>query len=81
MQRYDRFLPYTASEFEQFGHDVMHYTLGAMGNDELQVDLPGVEWAWNLERLLDSVDQTVLKRSEVIRLNKVLAWLRGASWT
>lgn len=79
--RFDAFLPYSALELEQFGNDVMHYALGAMGDDENEVDLPGPEWGWNLEMLLNSVDTTRLNRSQVVRLTKLLNWLRGEPWS
>jgi len=72
---FDAELPFDQSQLEEIGTAMAYYTLGAMA-DQPEVDLPGPEWSWNLERALDAISPEQLTKWEHTRRDKILRRLR-----
>jgi hypothetical protein len=72
---FDLHVPFNETELEEMGAAMAFYTLGALA-DQPEVDLPGAEWSWNLERALETASPETLSRRQLARREKILRRLR-----
>lgn len=72
---FDANIPFTDADLEDMGVAMAYYTLGAMA-DEPEVDLPGAEWRWNVERALQAGIGGTLSPRQRARREKILRRLQ-----
>ena len=72
---FDLHIQFNETELEEMGAAMAFYKLGALA-DQPEVDLPGAEWSWYLERALETASPETMPRRQLARREKILRRLR-----